>query len=82
MVLPLITLKFCHTMYLTPLSIGSGYSIIAGVPQIQSGPTFLAPDLFWNIYGTLGPDPDQVRSYRPYRSHCKCQVVEYDDAKG
>ena len=41
-----------HT-YLTPLSIGSGYSVVTGASQIHSGPKFPIPDLFRTIYGTL-----------------------------
>ena len=40
-------------MYLTPLSIGSGYSVVTGASQIHSGPKFPIPDLFRTIYGTL-----------------------------
>ena len=51
-------------MYLTPLSIGSGYSVVTGASQIHSGPN---PDHLWHF----GPDPDQVRNSGPYRPHCK-----------
>lgn len=55
-------------MYLTPLSIGSGYSVVTGASQVQSGPksqfrTYSGP------FMALGPNPDQVRNSKPYRSH-------------
>ena len=48
-----VPVKKTPCMYLTPLSIGSGYSVVTGASQIHSGPKFPIPDLFRTIYGTL-----------------------------